>query len=60
MNVPLREAIESEAREVEGKRRLACSKAFELAEKFGVTPGEVGRICEELKIRIQSCQLGCF
>ncbi len=60
MNTPIQETIEREAEEIKGKRRLACAKAFEIAEKFGVTPGEVGKICETLGIKIRSCQLGCF
>jgi len=50
----------SGGQEIEGKKRLACAKAFELAQEFGVEVIEIGRICNRQKIRICKCQLGCF
>ncbi len=44
----------------DGRRRLACSEAFELARRFGVEVTEVGRICNQNDVRICKCQLGCF
>ena len=41
-------------------RKLRCSSAFKIADQFGVKPMEVGKICNEKKIRISNCQLGCF
>ncbi len=43
---------------VEGK--LPCAEAFRIAKKAQVAPKEVGDAANELKIRISSCQLGCF
>jgi hypothetical protein len=40
--------------------RLPCAAAFEIAEKLGVAPIEVGRATDELGIKIIDCQLGCF
>jgi len=40
--------------------RLSCEKARELAEELKVPVGEIGRICNVLKIKITTCQLGCF
>ncbi|MHB8170151.1 MAG: hypothetical protein ACYDG6_01200 [Thermincolia bacterium] len=40
--------------------RLSCAKAEELAEELGVRRAVIGQVCEELKIKIKSCQLGCF
>ncbi|MBD3243120.1 MAG: hypothetical protein GF331_21190 [Chitinivibrionales bacterium] len=48
------------ATERDGKRILACARALALAERLGVTPREVGTICDENGIRIAHCQLGCF
>lgn len=42
----------------EGK--LPCAKAWQLAEEFGVSKKEIGDLANELKIKINSCQLGCF
>jgi hypothetical protein len=40
--------------------RLSCEKAYELSKTLGVSLQEIGAICNELKIKIASCQLGCF
>jgi hypothetical protein len=50
------EKVKAEA--VDGK--LACHKAFALAEKFGVPIRKIGDACDVGDVRIVSCQLGCF
>jgi hypothetical protein len=40
--------------------RLSCEKAHELSEKLNVPLREIGALCNEMKIKISSCQLGCF
>lgn len=40
--------------------RLSCEKAHELGKELGVPLGEIGAVCNDLKIRITTCQLGCF
>lgn len=42
------------------EKRLACARAFALADEFGVQPARVGRACNELGVKIVGCQLGCF
>ena len=42
------------------KEKLLCASALKIAEQFGVKPLEIGRICNQKKIRIIHCQLGCF
>jgi hypothetical protein len=49
-------AVRAEARD----GRIACAAALALAERTGVSPAEVGRTCDLLKIKIAACQLGCF
>jgi hypothetical protein len=44
----------------EGKQSLDCAVALSIAKKLSVTPAEVGRQCNEMKIKIKNCQLGCF
>ena len=39
---------------------LPCDKAFDIAKKQKVSPKDVGDTATKLKIRIISCQLGCF
>jgi hypothetical protein len=40
--------------------RLSCEKAHELAKELNTSLPEIGRLCNELKIKIAACQLGCF
>jgi hypothetical protein len=40
--------------------RIACSAARELADSLGVDPGVIGAACNQLRIKINSCALGCF
>jgi len=43
---------------VEG--RLPCEVAHQLARECGVDLAEIGKLANELKIKISKCQLGCF
>lgn len=52
----LHERILFEAEEL----KLPCSKAFAIASEVKVPVGEVGKICNEVGIKIVGCQLGCF
>jgi len=56
----LTQAVIEAAVEIDGRKKLACVKAFELANRFNTAPIEIGRICNENKIKMCSCQLGCF
>jgi hypothetical protein len=40
--------------------KLTCEKAHELADKLGIPLKELGVLCNEMKIKITACQLGCF
>jgi hypothetical protein len=40
--------------------KLACKRAFELAEELGVGLREVGKAANEAGVKIAACQLGCF
>jgi hypothetical protein len=42
------------------KMHLSCRKAFAIAEDTGLPPAELGKLCNELKVKIMHCQLGCF
>ena len=44
----------------EDKKRLTCTKAFELAKKYDVEIIEIGRTCNLHNIKIYKCQPGCF
>ncbi len=40
--------------------RLTCEKAHDLSRALNVPLREIGELCNELKIKIADCQLGCF
>jgi hypothetical protein len=40
--------------------RLSCEKAHALAKELNISLQEIGALCNELKIKIAACQLGCF
>ena len=40
--------------------RLSCEKAHELVKELNISLQEIGALCDELKIKIADCQLGCF
>lgn len=42
----------------EGK--IPCAAAFKLAEELGLSRSRLGELLNELRIKIVSCQLGCF
>jgi hypothetical protein len=53
-------AVLERAKEIDGRKKLACAEAFELAKEFKAEVAEIGRICNKKNIRICKCQLGCF
>jgi hypothetical protein len=56
----LAEAVKQAASERDGRLTLRCGEAFALAERHGVAVAEIGRMCDDLHIKIVGCQLGCF
>lgn len=40
--------------------RLPCALCFKVAEEFGISNKEMGKILNEMKVKISQCQLGCF
>lgn len=40
--------------------RISCSAAFRVAEEADVTVDLIGKLIDEMGIRIKGCQLGCF
>jgi arginyl-tRNA synthetase len=53
-------ALEQEIKASLVNGKLPCAVAFRIAKKLKVSPREVGDVANELKIKISSCQLGCF
>ena len=52
----LERAILEKARE--GK--ISCGICFKSADDLGIPKRELGRILNEMKIKVSQCQLGCF
>jgi hypothetical protein len=40
--------------------KISCQRALGLAREIGVSPKELGDLLNEMKIKIDACQLGCF
>jgi hypothetical protein len=40
--------------------KLPCAVCFKVAEEFGISNEEMGKILNEMKVKISHCQLGCF
>jgi molybdate transport system regulatory protein len=57
-NIP--RLIETVIKQAGEDKRLACAEAFRIAADLDVPVGEVGRVCNELGIKVVTCQLGCF
>jgi hypothetical protein len=55
-----REKLFEAVRKAAVNNRLSCARAHELVDELGTTLQEIGAVCNELKIKIAACQLGCF
>ncbi len=52
----LKEVVQAQARD----NRITCAQLYQLSEKYEVSLEELGKIADELKLKITRCQLGCF
>ena len=52
--------IEEAVREKAKDGKLPCVVCFKIAEDFGISNKEMGKILNEMKVKISQCQLGCF
>jgi hypothetical protein len=55
-----RERLIAAIRDAAEADRLTCEKAHDLSRALNVPLAELGAVCNELKIKIAACQLGCF
>lgn len=39
---------------------ISCSAALHIAEKAGTSSQKIGRLLNEMNIKVKACQLGCF
>ena len=56
----IKAALLRHTKEVDGRPTLSCHQARVVAEALGVELGLVGQICNEARIKITNCELGCF
>jgi hypothetical protein len=54
------EGIQEAIRAVSTAGRLTCEQAHKLSSDLGVPLADIGAVCDEMKIKIAACQLGCF
>lgn len=40
--------------------KLSCGAAHKISEEHNVSLAEIGKLCDEEKIKIFGCQMGCF
>jgi len=40
--------------------KISCAMAFRIAKETNVSIKRVGKLADKLKIKIRTCQLGCF
>ncbi len=52
--------IKALIRKRQSDNRISCEAACDIAEETGISKIEIGRLLDEMKIKIHSCQLGCF
>jgi hypothetical protein len=50
------EAIEKRAR----GNRIPCAACFQIAEEYGIPKRELGKLLNELGIKVIQCQMGLF
>lgn len=54
------ERLRAAIKELAERGKAPCHRLLELAGRTGASPREIGRLCDEMKIKIAACQLGCF
>ena len=55
-----RQAIEEAVQASLRNGKLPCRRAFAIAAEQGLPPAVVGKVADDLGIRVSGCQLGCF
>ncbi len=55
-----REQIEIAVKKAVRDSRLSCEAAHSIGKELNVPLKAIGAVCNELKVKITACQLGCF
>ncbi|MFP3868144.1 MAG: hypothetical protein ACLFUU_08275 [Desulfobacteraceae bacterium] len=56
----IEEELKGKIRAAAPEGKIACARAFQLAEECGLSRQRLGELLNELEIKIIQCQLGCF
>lgn len=56
----MKDKIAEEIKKKAINNRIPCPVARQIAKELSVSYKEVGRIADELKVKITDCELGCF
>lgn len=40
--------------------KISCTEARRAAEELDIKLGDMGELCDEAKLKLHSCELGCF
>lgn len=54
------EEVKKSLQEAAPKGKIPCAMCFKIAREHNFPIEEMRPLCDELKIKIVSCQLGCF
>lgn len=56
----MEEKIKAELAKIAKEGKVPCAMALELAKSLGCEASVVGKVADELKIKVVACSLGCF
>lgn len=56
----LKELVMCASFEEDGRKKLTCAETFRLAAEHEIELLDISRVCNQEKIKICRCQLGCF
>ncbi len=54
------EKIRQRIQEVSKEGKISCTAAHKVAKELDVPVREVGKLINEMKLKIVACELGCF
>ncbi len=55
-----REELKARIQAAAPEGKISCAAAMRLAEELVISRQDLGRLLNELKVKIKQCQLGCF
>ncbi len=55
-----REELKARIQAAAPEGKISCAAAMLLAEELVISRQDMGRLLNELKVKIKQCQLGCF